>query len=552
VLGRQIPGHGSIVADANCSRTSARNSLGASREWPSIGNSMTLAAAVAILEAAEHGADVDADDGTRAQHVFAEPPPPIQAPSGSAAKGRLVVALVVAAIIGIAGVVAAVALYVDNRSVPGERYQVTLGPFEFDVSTTVPSREIFAAALLAIVVIAAVAVVMETIAALLSVNPRRQLLSWYRPYVPAGRAEHYTITVLVPAHNEEALLPITLAALQEQTRPPDRVVVVADNCTDRTVEIAEEMGHEVFETSGNRDRKAGALNQALKRILPTLGPADLVMVMDADTSLGERFLEAAEAEFRDDDELSAVGGLFYGDRGSRILGQFQRNEYARYSTQIKARHGRVFVLTGTASVFRSEVLKDVAAGRGVFVPGTPGDVYDTIALTEDNELTLALKSLGATMTSPSECRVVTEIMPTWRALWVQRKRWQRGALENLAEYGFTLGTARYWLQQVGLGYGVVAFFLYLSTFAITLLAGVDITWVLFWVFIGFLFVCERVITAWSAGWGGRFLAALLFPELAYAVFLHVIFAKSLFDIAAGKRTSWGHVAHPAAEGASSG
>ena len=38
------------------------------------------------------------------------------------------------------------------------------------------------------------------------------------------------------------------------------------------------------------------------------------------------------------------------------------------------------------------------------IPGPPGKVYDTLALTEDNELTLALKSLGARMTSPPQCR----------------------------------------------------------------------------------------------------------------------------------------------------
>ena len=36
----------------------------------------------------------------------------------------------------------------------------------------------------------------------------------------------------------------------------------------------------------------------------------------------------------------------------------------------------------------------MAAARGVFIPGETGRVYDTAALTEDNELTLALKSLG--------------------------------------------------------------------------------------------------------------------------------------------------------------
>lgn len=236
---------------------------------------------------------------------------------------------------------------------------------------------------------------------------------------------------------------MTLVALSQQIRRPDRVVVVADNCTDDTVPIARELGVEVFETVDNVHRKGGALNQALSRLLPQMSGADVVLVMDADTTLDPQFLEVAARELEADPELTAVGGVFYGESGNGLVGQLQRNEYTRYSRQIKARHGRVFVLTGTASMFRAEALMDVVAARDVFIPGEPGKVYDTAALTEDNELTLALKSLGATMKSPQECRVTTEIMPTWRNLWVQRQRWQRGALENLAAYGFTRGTARY-------------------------------------------------------------------------------------------------------------
>ena len=48
--------------------------------------------------------------------------------------------------------------------------------------------------------------------------------------------------------------------------PPDRVVVIADNCTDATVEVAREHGVEVVETVGNTEKKAGALNQQLRRL----------------------------------------------------------------------------------------------------------------------------------------------------------------------------------------------------------------------------------------------------------------------------------------------
>ena len=44
--------------------------------------------------------------------------------------------------------------------------------------------------------------------------------------------------------------------------------VLADNCTDATVEVARTHGVEVVETVGNTEKKAGALNQELARLLP--------------------------------------------------------------------------------------------------------------------------------------------------------------------------------------------------------------------------------------------------------------------------------------------
>jgi len=64
------------------------------------------------------------------------------------------------------------------------------------------------------------------------------------------------------------------------------------------------------------------------------------------------------------------------------------------------------------------------------------------------------------MISPTECVVTTEIMPTWKNLWIQRLRWQRGAVENLGAYGFTRTTMRYWGQQIGIAYGTIALFLH--------------------------------------------------------------------------------------------
>jgi cellulose synthase/poly-beta-1,6-N-acetylglucosamine synthase-like glycosyltransferase len=108
--------------------------------------------------------------------------------------------------------------------------------------------------------------------------------------------------------------------------------------------------------------------------------------------------------------------VFYGDDAPGMLAQMQRNEYRRYGRDVARRQGDVFVLTGTASLFRADALATVAASHGTVLPGRAGQVYDTYSLTEDKELTLALKTLGARLVSPMECRVRTELMPTWRDL----------------------------------------------------------------------------------------------------------------------------------------
>ena len=355
-------------------------------------------------------------------------------------------------------------------------------------------------------------------------------------------------TVLIPAHNEEAVLGLTLESLASQTRPPDRVVVLADNCTDATVEVARRHHVRVVETVDNTEKKAGALNQELARLLPDAEPRDVVLVMDADSTIAPVFLQSALGRLEDDPNLVAVGGLFYGEDGGRLLGQYQRNEYTRYQRLVARKLGRVFVLTGTASVIRTYALRAIAESRGPLLPGPAGKVYDTRALTEDNELTLSLKTLGAQMTSPPECRVTTEIMTTWRDLWRQRLRWHRGALENIGAYGLTRATALYWGQQLGLAYGVLALQSYLVLMGVSLLAADSIRWSPFWLTIGLIFLVERLVTVWRGGWRGRALAAPMFPELAYAAYLQACFITSIGQILRGRKADWNYVPRPAVPG----
>ncbi|MGX7680315.1 glycosyltransferase family 2 protein [Jatrophihabitans sp. DSM 45814] len=364
--------------------------------------------------------------------------------------------------------------------------------------------------------------------------------------LPAGAPEDsgkhlLRLTVVIPAYNEELTIKATLTSLWAQTRPPDRVLVVADNCADGTVAIAGADGADVFETVGNSLKKAGALNQALDVLLPQCERRDVVMVMDADSIIVPDFLSTALDRLEADPDLIGVGGVFFGEDGCGLVGQLQRDEFARYQRYIGRRRGKVFVLTGTAALIRGYALSAVADARGSLIPGVQGAVYDTLAMTEDNEMTLALKTLGAKLVSPKKCKVITEVMPSWRALWRQRMRWQRGALENIGAYGLTRTTALYWGQQLGIGYGTIALNAYLLLMLITVLSadGIEILW--FWALIGCIFVVERVVTVWDAGWRGRALALPLVIEIGYDLFLQAVFLRSLLDIATGRASGWNHV-----------
>jgi cellulose synthase/poly-beta-1,6-N-acetylglucosamine synthase-like glycosyltransferase len=360
-------------------------------------------------------------------------------------------------------------------------------------------------------------------------------------HTAVARSFPRSVTVLVPAHNEAVTIAATLRSLREQSRAPQRIVVIADNCTDATEEIAQAAGVDVLRTVRNTDKKAGGLNQALQQLLPQAEPGELFLVMDADTELAPAFLEEADAAFAADPGLGAAGGLFFGDPGGGLVGEFQRNEYHRYQRETVLKGGPPMVLTGTATVFAAEALDAVARARGTVLPGAPGQVYDTLALTEDNELTIALKTLGWRTTSPDGCTVSTEVMVDWRSLWRQRERWQRGALENLRNYGWTSVTRRYWLQQLGISYGVLALWAFFLLFVLTVLS--TATWALswFWLVISAVFVVERTTTVWGRGPRARGVAALLVPEIVYDTFIQAVFVKSAFDFLLRRGSDWNYV-----------
>ncbi len=100
----------------------------------------------------------------------------------------------------------------------------------------------------------------------------------------AGSSSRPRLAVLVPAHNEELVIAATLTGIRSQLQSGDRLVVVADNCTDRTGEIASAEGAEVASRLDlTRRGKSYALDFGLRYLEGD--PPDIVIVVDADCHL---------------------------------------------------------------------------------------------------------------------------------------------------------------------------------------------------------------------------------------------------------------------------
>ncbi len=358
--------------------------------------------------------------------------------------------------------------------------------------------------------------------------------------MPASPGSVEQVVAMVPAHNEGRNIKAAIDGLLGQDRRPDRIIVVADNCTDDTAAIARDSGAEVVETVANTAKKAGALNQALAAVLPGLADEAVVLVQDADSALDQGFVSAAVGHLERDDRLGAVGGTFRGSADRTFVGHLQRNEYARYARDVRRLNGRCLVVTGTAAVLRVRTLRAVSRARleGRIPAGDGnGGIYDTTVLTEDNELTFALLHLGYTVRSPRECTLTTEVMTTWRALWNQRLRWKRGAVENCSQYGLTKVTWRYWGRQLFTALGILVTVAYLTSLVWAVAAYGTVSVHPFWLAVSAVFVVERIITVQDRGPRRMLLAATMY-ELAYDAFLQAVHAKAYADAALRRERRW--------------
>jgi cellulose synthase/poly-beta-1,6-N-acetylglucosamine synthase-like glycosyltransferase len=125
------------------------------------------------------------------------------------------------------------------------------------------------------------------------------LFGIFKPQAPGRRSYAASFLVLVPAHNEGEGIKATILSLRQAAYPEDRmrVVVIADNCTDNTAEIAAACGADVWVRNDTRNPGKGqALAWALAQARSDI---DLVAVIDADSEVDPDFFSLMAGAYSD-------------------------------------------------------------------------------------------------------------------------------------------------------------------------------------------------------------------------------------------------------------
>ncbi|QHI98802.1 glycosyltransferase [Xylophilus rhododendri] len=268
---------------------------------------------------------------------------------------------------------------------------------------------------------------------------------------PRGTA---TVAVLVAAHNEAAVLPVTLSALLGQTDPPERIVVVDDGSTDATAALLT-CRYGVPSTQPGRSSGAGSLHPSLRWLpLPHGGKAvalnaalpladcDIVLTVDGDTLLEPGAIAAVRRAFAAEPELMIATGVITpvcraGWQG-RLFQWFQTYEYLRnfLSRFAWMRMDSLLLVSGAFAAYRRAELIEVGG-------------FDAASLVEDYELTHRMrrhavhKGLDWRVRVLGDARARTDAPASLGAFLRQRRRWFGGFLQTQLRYREMVGDRRY-------------------------------------------------------------------------------------------------------------
>ena len=237
--------------------------------------------------------------------------------------------------------------------------------------------------------------------------------------------KNHKFMAIIPAHNEEMVVANLIESLKNQTydRNLYDIYVIADNCTDKTAEVARKAGAIVYERFDNAHKTKGyALQWFLKQKIAENADYDAFFVFDADNIVDKNFIinmnkklcqgEEVVQGYRDiknptDNWITAGYALFYWT-------MHRMYHLARYNIGLSP------LLNGTGFMVKFDVVKP--------------NGWETQTLTEDIEFSLKQIIQGRKLGWATDAIVYDEQPTSFKQAWSQRSRWTVGHMQCLKTY----------------------------------------------------------------------------------------------------------------------
>ncbi len=245
---------------------------------------------------------------------------------------------------------------------------------------------------------------------------------WAAPRSAALSATRPRIAVLVPAHNEAGGIGEVVAGIRRQLLAADRVLVVADNCSDHTAHIAREAGAEVTERFHDELRGKGyALDHGIRQLAEDA--PDVVIIVDADCYLGAQALETIARSCVQSNRPVQALYLMHAPEGGGPM-----RKIAEFAWLVKnlvrplgfQKLGQPCQLMGTGMAFTWQQISQANLATGHIV--------------EDMKLGVDLAEAGQPPLFCPEAMVYSFFPSSDSGVSTQRTRWEHGHLSVIQSY----------------------------------------------------------------------------------------------------------------------
>lgn len=238
---------------------------------------------------------------------------------------------------------------------------------------------------------------------------------------------HPLVSVIVPAHNEEACIERCVKSLLKSSYRNMEIIVVDDKSSDRTSEIVKDLIVQFPKrtikllTKRKNGGRGGAINAGFK----AYGTGDIIMALDADCTVEKNAIRNGVRRFYDP-KLSALAANVRIIETKKLLGLVQQFEYLsgfkgkKLNTLINNEH----IVGGAGAMYRVSVFRKVKG-------------FDSNMLTEDIALSLTIAALGNKeyrLKYGNDVVVFTEPVLSLSGLFKQRYRWKFGSLQALSAH----------------------------------------------------------------------------------------------------------------------